>query len=272
VGEKLRAYYPGWEYQLVPIRTRGDELLSARIEEIGGKGVFVREIEEALLRGEVDIAVHSLKDLPTELPPGLTIAAVTEREDPRDAFLSRSGKKFLALPSGARIGTSSLRREVQIKNLRPDIEVVPLRGNVPTRIRRMREGVVDGIVVAVAGLKRLQLTGEIVECFPLEVMLPAVGQGVLAIETRQDEAQWVRCLNHEATERAILAERAFLRAVSGSCRMPVAAWGEVEGEVITLWGMVFTGGELRKAMVTGQVVQAEMVGMELAERLGYGAR
>ncbi|MGQ9474172.1 MAG: hydroxymethylbilane synthase, partial [Candidatus Caldatribacteriaceae bacterium] len=177
IGEKLRELYPDWNYQIIPIQTRGDVISSRGIGEIEERGIFVKEVEEALLRRDVDLAVHSLKDLPTETPPGLVIAAVLERDDPREAFLSRSGQTLAGLPPGSRVGTSSLRRMIQLKEIRPDIEVVPLRGNVPTRIQKMNEGEVEALVVALAGLKRLGMENLAIECFSPEIFVPAAGQG-----------------------------------------------------------------------------------------------
>lgn len=272
IGEKLRELYPDWNYRIIPIKTRGDLILPKKIGETEGKGIFVKEIEEALLRGDVDLAVHSLKDLPTESPPGAMIAAVLERDDPREAFLSRSGQTLAELPPGSRIGTSSLRRMIQLKEMHPDIEVMPLRGNVPTRIQKMNEGEVEALVVALAGLKRLSMENLAIECFSPEIFVPAAGQGALAVETRQDEwFKWVQPLNHTETEQEIIAERAFLKAIGGGCRMPVGAWGKVEGDTLTLWGLVGLDNRICRGTIRGKKWEGEDLGEKLARRLIHDA-
>ena len=216
----------GHEVELHKITTTGDLVLDRRLESIGGKGAFLKEIEEALLAGQVDLAVHSLKDVPTALPAGLSLCACLERADPRDALLSNSGKRLEALPPGARVGTTSLRRSSQVKALRPDLHVDDLRGNVDTRIRRLRERHYDAILLAMAGLVRLGRTGEVTQVLDPGVFVPAPGQGAIALECRQ-ESDEVRAaaaaLNHEATARAVTAERALLAALEGGCNVPLGA-------------------------------------------------
>lgn len=217
VKEKLEAL--GCKVELVPITTTGDKILDAPLAKIGGKGLFVKEIENALLAGEIDLAVHSLKDVPITIPEGLTLSAITEREEPYDVLISRNGKKLEELPSGAVVGTSSLRRQVQIKRRRRDLKVEILRGNVDTRLRKLKEGLYDAIVLAYAGVKRMGLSGEISQI--LEDFIPAVGQGSLAIETRAEDERvinFVKVLNHEESWLRAVCERAFLRELQGGCK------------------------------------------------------
>ena len=212
------------------IKTSGDRIQDRPLAEAGGKGLFTKEIEEALLAGEVDIAVHSMKDMPTVLPPGLTLAAFLPREDVRDALISSKASALAELPGGAVVATSSLRRQAQVRHLRPDIRVVPLRGNVETRLRKLAEGVADATLLALAGLKRLGLADRAAGPVPVEEMLPAVAQGAIGVEIRADDermAEALAPLNHEPTALAVTAERAFLARLEGSCRTPIAALGEL---------------------------------------------
>jgi hydroxymethylbilane synthase len=216
----------GHEVELHKITTTGDQVLDRRLESIGGKGAFLKEIEEAMLAGQVDLAVHSLKDVPTALPAGLSLCAILERADPRDALLTNSGKRLEALPAGTRVGTTSLRRSSQVKSMRPDLHVDDLRGNVDTRIRRLRERHYDAVVLAMAGLMRLGRTGEVTQVLDPEVFVPAPGQGAIALECRQDDAatrEAAAALDHEPTARAVTAERVFLAALEGGCNVPLGA-------------------------------------------------
>ena len=216
----------GHEVELHRITTTGDQVLDRRLESIGGKGAFLKEIEEAMLAGHVDLAVHSLKDVPTALPPGLGLCAYLERADPRDALISNSGKRLESLPAGARVGTTSLRRSSQVKAQRPDLHVDDLRGNVDTRIRRLRERHYDAVILAMAGLVRLGRTGEVTQVLDPEVFVPAPGQGAIALECRQDDTATqvaAAALDHEATRRAVAAERALLAALEGGCNVPLGA-------------------------------------------------
>ena len=216
----------GHEVELHKITTTGDQVLDRRLESIGGKGAFLKEIEEAMLAGQVDLAVHSLKDVPTALPAGLSLCAYLERADPRDALLSNSGKRLESLPAGARVGTTSLRRSSQVKAMRPDLHVDDLRGNVDTRIRRLRERHYDAIILAMAGLVRLGRTGEVTQVLDPEVFVPAPGQGAIALECRQDDADTraaAAALDHAPTARAVSAERALLAALEGGCNVPLGA-------------------------------------------------
>jgi len=227
--------------EVVPIKTRGDRMQDIALVEIGGKGVFVKEIEEALLRGDIDIAVHSMKDVPVDLPDGLMIGAIPEREDPRDVLISREGRKMDGLSRGARLGTGSLRRGMQIKSLMPDIEIVPVRGNIDTRIKKIVTENLDGIIMAAAGMKRMGRREEISQYIPLEVMMPSVGQGVLGIELRKNDrkaAALISPLNHPDTVVEISAERAFLRRLGGGCQVPIAGIARKHGDNLVVKGLV----------------------------------
>ena len=217
-------------FEICAIKTTGDRIQDRPLADAGGKGLFTKEIEEALLAGEVDLAVHSMKDMPTELPPGLTLAAFLPREDVRDALISAKAASLADLPVGAVVATSSLRRQAQVRHLRPDLQVVPMRGNVETRLRKLAEGAADATLLALAGLNRLGLANRAAGPVPVEAMLPAVAQGAIGVEIRDDDiqmAQLLAPLNHEPTALAVTAERAFLAKLEGSCRMPIAALGEL---------------------------------------------
>lgn len=231
----------GHEVELEIIRTTGDKILDVALAKVGTKGMFTKEIEEALLEKRVDLAVHSLKDLPTELAPEFEVAAITVRENPQDAFLSRHFESINDLPQKARVGTSSLRRQAQLKAIRPDLEIHPLRGNVDTRIRKMEEGQYDAIILASAGLNRLGLTRWIREVIPAEIMCPAAGQGALGIEIRKGDTETRKhldFLNHVPTRLAVLAERALLNELGGGCQVPIGAHAKVSGKDIKLIGLV----------------------------------
>ena len=228
-------------FEIRAISTTGDRIQDRTLADAGGKGLFTKEIEEALLAGEVDIAVHSMKDMPTLLPAGLTIACFLPREDVRDAFISPRAATLAALPAGAIVATSSLRRQAQVLNLRPDLTVVAMRGNVETRLRKLAEGAADATLLAMAGLRRLGLEDRVTAPVPVDEMLPAVAQGAIGVETRVGDlamAELLAPINHEPTALAVTAERAFLAKLEGSCRMPIAALGELAGERFTFRGMV----------------------------------
>ena len=256
------------------IKTTGDKITDVPLAKVGSKGLFTKEIEEALLDGRADLAVHSLKDLPTELPAGLVLAAVPEREDPRDAVI---GKRLMELPDGARVGTSSLRRSAQLRKLRPDLVIESVRGNLDTRLRKLDEGRYDAILLAAAGLKRLGWAGRIAEILPPETMCPAVGQGALAIETRASGAGFDACsaLDHAATHAAVTAERGVLASLGGGCQVPIGAHARVHGETMRLLGVVASpdGSEIIRAESAGTVDGAEALGRAMGETLlGMGAR
>jgi hydroxymethylbilane synthase len=251
------------------IKTTGDKITDAPLAQVGSKGLFTKEIEQALLEGRVDLAVHSLKDLPTELPRGLTIAAIPEREDPRDAVV---GARLEDLPGGARIGTSSLRRAAQLRALRPDLAIEPLRGNLDTRLRKLAEERYDAIVAACAGLKRLGWEHRIAEVLEPAVMCPAVGQGALAVETREDGGrahEVCRRLDDPAARAAVTAERAVLRALGGGCQVPLGACGRVADGVLHLEAVVVApdGSTRIRLEDGGPAAEAERIGMRLGRRL-----
>jgi hydroxymethylbilane synthase len=268
VKERLEAL--GCKVELVPITTTGDKILDAPLAKIGGKGLFVKEIENALLAGEIDLAVHSLKDVPITIPEGLTLSAITEREEPYDVLISRNGNKLEELPSGAVVGTSSLRRQVQIRRRRRDLKVEILRGNVDTRLRKLKEGLYDAIVLAYAGVKRMGLSGEISQV--LKDFIPAVGQGSLAIETRAEDERvinFVKVLNHEESWLRAVCERAFLRELQGGCQVPIGAYAWIEGDRIKIKGFIsdLEGERFLEDYEEGSLQEAEEVGKRLAQRL-----
>ena len=230
-------------FEVRVIKTSGDRIQDRPLSEAGGKGLFTKEIEEALLAGDIDIAVHSMKDMPTVLPDGLTIACLLPREDVRDAFISGTAASLAELPRGAVVGTSSLRRQAQVKRARPDLVVVPMRGNVETRLRKLADGAADATLLACAGLKRLGLEHRITAPVPVDAMLPAIAQGAIGIETRSDDAaaaELIAPINHQATALCITAERAFLARLDGSCRTPIAGLAVLDGDRLAFRGMILT--------------------------------
>jgi len=272
VKEKLVRKNSDLDIEIVRIRTTGDKILDVPLAKVGGKGLFVKEIETALLDNSVDLAVHSMKDVPTLLPEGLEIAAVTERKDPRDVIISREGKTLAQLPEGARIGTSSLRRQAQLSGYRPDLVMEPLRGNINTRLQKLRDGQYDAIVLAYAGVKRLGWEGEVTQILDTDIMLPAIGQGALGIESREDDPgtlELILFLNHPETSICVRAERAFLRRLEGGCQVPIAAYATVDNSTVTLTGLVAgLDGEKRIRMeLRSDEASAEEAGLELAEQV-----
>lgn len=295
VKESLRKSYPDLTIEIMKIKTTGDKILDVPLSQVGGKGLFVKEIEEALLRGDADIAVHSMKDVPTDFPDGLHLSAVCEREDPRDALIVTekltgvselsTGKDetghssvLFSLPQNARIGTSSLRRSCQLRSLRPDLRIEQLRGNLDTRLRKLDEGQFDAVILAAAGVKRLGLQGRITEILPPDVSLPAIGQGAIGIECREND-EWVNNLiaelNHLETWICVTAERAFLRKLEGGCQVPIASHAEIIDGRIAMRGLVgsISGDRIIKAFIEGAPDQAETLGIALAEEvLSKGAK
>ena len=272
VQRQLYALAPHVTVTLQKIQTSGDKILDVPLAQIGGKGLFVKEIEEALLSGEIDLAVHSMKDVPTELPEGLAILCVPPREDPRDALISRDGRSFMDLPRGARIGTSSLRRQSQLLHARPDLTIAMLRGNLDTRIKKLRGGQFDAIVLAAAGLRRLDWAHEITEYLSPQISLPAIGQGALGIEGRKDDLfmrSLLSGLDHAESKTAVLAERALLHRLQGGCQVPIAAYATVAGEIVRLEGLVSSvdGKELFRDVTEGTTEDPESIGIQLAEQL-----
>jgi hydroxymethylbilane synthase len=269
----------GYTVELLGMTTQGDQILDRSLSKVGGKGLFVKELEVALAEGRADIAVHSLKDVPMDMPEGFELACVMEREDPRDAWVSSQYPTLMDLPQGAVVGTSSLRRTVLLRALRPDLKIEPLRGNLDTRLRKLDEGQYAGIILAAAGLKRLKMTDRIRHIFETDQMLPAAGQGALGIEIcagRNDLVEALSPLVHTTSWLAVAAERAVSRAMGGSCSMPLAAHATLAGQVLTLraaWGDPEGEATLVTAQTTGQVehlAQAEALGLQIAEELRKG--
>jgi len=266
----------GIEAELVRIRTSGDHFQTASVAQIGAemgtKGVFIKEIEDALLAGQVDLAVHSMKDVPTETPAGLAFPALTKREDPRDCLISAKGLTLESLPPGARIGTSSLRRQAQLRRHRADLQVLDLRGNVDTRLRKVAAGEFDAIVLALAGVTRLGALDKVSEIIPADIMLPAVGQGALGIETREndeDTARLVAALNDPETRACVTAERALLHELEGGCQVPLGAWGRLENGVLQLDACLLSpdGKECLRGESIGEIDDAEEIGKRLGKIL-----
>ena len=278
VCNRISAEYPDLEVELVTVRTKGDRVQDRPLSTIGGKGLFVKEIEEALQRKDIDIAVHSLKDVPAELPGDLYIGAIPEREDPCDVIISKDNASLEELPKESRIGTSSLRRAAQLLHHRPDLEIVPLRGNLDTRIRKLHALDMHAIIVAAAGLKRMGLAGQITQVLPADVMLPAIGQGALGLELRLDDQRtgtMMTFLDHYPTRVAVEAERAFLKELKGGCQLPVAGFGQLTDGTLSLDGMVadVTGTKVVRDGVSGLPEEANALGTALAQRvLEAGAR
>jgi hydroxymethylbilane synthase len=269
----LRRRHPGMAIETRIIRTAGDREQQASLQAIGGQGVFVKEIEEALRRGEIDLAVHSLKDLPGGIAPDLVLAAVPKRADARDAVIARAGQRLADLPAGATIGTGAARRSAQVRALRPDCAVADLRGNVDTRLRKLHDpaGPYDAIVLALAGLRRLRRSGVVTEILPFDVMLPAPGQGALGLEVRADDA-WARellaPLDDPATSAAVTAERAFLAGLGGGCQAPIAALGRLRAGTLHLTGLLATpDGALHRHSLTGPPSNAACLGKQLADEI-----
>jgi hydroxymethylbilane synthase len=272
VQTQINQNHPDYTTQLVIIKTTGDKITDVPLAKVGGKGLFVKEIEEALLDGRIDIAVHSMKDMPSEIPPGLCIGAVPQRENPLDALVSDRFASIDALPQGARLGTGSLRRAAQLLHYRPDLNIAPLRGNLDTRLKKLADTDLDAIVLASAGLKRLGMADRITTYIDPEIMLPAVGQGALCIEGRTDDKAIdaiVSGLDHTASHIAVLAERAFSQRLEGGCQVPIAAHATLDDHRLHVSGMVaeLDGGLVLKETVEGSSDQAAALGLKLAENL-----
>ncbi len=271
VVSKIREIAPHLDIAISKIVTKGDRNRHVQLDRMAGIGVFVKELEEALLSGRIDLAVHSLKDMPTQISQGLCLAVVTERLDPRDVLISR-GEKLAELASGSRIGTGSLRRAVQLSAYRPDLEAHGIRGNVDTRLRKVTEGEFAGVILAAAAMQRLSWEEKITEYLPLEHFLPSVGQGALAVETRLDDqevAELIAPLNHSQAWQSITAERAFLEALGGGCRAPIAALGTVKNGTLKLEGMVadVRTRKIIQASVEDSALSSEELGALLAQKL-----
>jgi len=279
IAERLRTLYPQMRVSILGMTTQGDQILDSPLSKIGGKGLFVKELETAMAEARAHIAVHSVKDVPMNLPDGFQLAAIGEREDPRDAFISNTYANLDALPAGARVGTSSLRRECQLRARYPQLLIEPLRGNVQTRLRKLDEGQYDAIILAAAGLKRLGLGARIRAEITPEQSLPAVGQGALGIEClagRADLVALLAPLNHNDTADCVRAERAMSRALGGSCQVPLGAYARIAGDTLSLRGFVaeIDGSRIISGSVCGARQDAEILGSQLADLLlarGAGA-
>ena len=272
VAALLRAAHTGLAVEIVPMVTEGDRILDRALAEVGGKGLFIKELEVAMFEGRADLAVHSMKDVPAEMPAGMVLATVLERADPHDAFVSNAYRGLDELPEGARIGTSSLRRQCQLRHARPDLIVLQLRGNVDTRLRKLDEGQYDAIILAAAGLKRLGLDARIASLVPTDQSLPAVGQGVIGIECRESDVRTRRLvgtLQHEPTHVCLSAERAFAARLEGSCQSPVAGFAELREGRVHLRGLVGEpdGTRIFADEISGPVSEAALLGHRLAQKL-----
>ena len=271
-AERIMREMPQANIEICVIKTSGDIMQDVSLLQIGGKGVFVKEIEDALLAGSIDLAVHSMKDVPTEIPSGLTFAAVLPREDVRDVLVSRGNRKIEQMRKGAKIGTGSLRRASQLLAMLPDLEIVSLRGNLDTRLKKIETENLDGVIVAAAGVKRMGLTGKITQYLPVEIMLPAVGQGALGLEIRDNDSRLKEILarlNHAPAYTEVAAERSFLRHLGGGCRLPIAALGKQEGDKLSLEGLVAAprGSGIIRDKVQGTAAGVEELGKKLADMI-----
>ncbi len=272
IKARLEALHPQLVVELLPMSTRGDHILDSPLSKVGGKGLFVKELEQAILDGHADIAVHSMKDVPVAFPAGLDLCLICERDDPRDAFVSNQFASLQALPAGSRVGTSSLRRQCQLRALRPDLQIGELRGNVNSRLAKLDAGEYDAIILAAAGLKRLELQSRIRQLLPAETSLPANGQGALGIECRPDDAELLALLAplaHPATALCVRAERAMNRALQGGCQVPIGAYAELHGDDVWLRGLVGSpdGQQILRAERQGPAATAEQLGQSVAEQL-----
>ncbi|MFM5230433.1 hydroxymethylbilane synthase [Aeromonas media] len=272
VKDRLEALYPDLRVELVPMSTQGDKILDTPLAKVGGKGLFVKELETAMLEGRADIAVHSMKDVPVEFPEGLGLHTICEREDPRDAFVSNRFKRIDELPQGAVVGTSSLRRQCQLRAARPDLVIRDLRGNVNTRLAKLDAGEYDAIILAAAGLKRLEMAHRITAFIEPEQSLPANGQGAVGIECRLDDVELhalLAPLEHTETRIRVLAERAMNRALQGGCQVPIGAYALVQGDEIWLRGLVGSpdGTQVIRDEIRGPLTDGEALGHTLAQRL-----
>jgi hydroxymethylbilane synthase len=270
VADRLKAHQPDLQVELKKIVTQGDKILDVALANVGGKGLFVKEIEEALFRGEADLAVHSMKDVPAELPDGLIIAGVSEREDVRDALVSKSGAGLSELPGDAKIGTSSLRRGAQLLALRPGFQIFSIRGNVQTRLKKMEEQGLDAVILASAGLSRLGLANLITEKIPVHILLPAVGQGALGLECRADDKETrrlVMAISDASAAAAVEAERAFLARLEGGCQVPIAGYAVLEGADVAFSGLVASldGKQVIRGQGRAKKQQAANLGRQVAQ-------
>ncbi|MGI8494127.1 MAG: hydroxymethylbilane synthase [Pyrinomonadaceae bacterium] len=272
IADLLKGKFPSLETEIKIIETTGDANLETALSKIGDKGLFTKEIEDRLLSGEIDLAIHSLKDLPTHLPAKLKIGAVSQREVPNDAFISNNYSSIDELPQGAKVATGSLRRKSQLLSYRPDLQIFEIRGNVPTRIRKFEESDLDAMVLAFAGLRRLELDSYVKQIIPPEIMLPAIGQGAVAVEIREEDFETGKLLtavNHTETEKCILAERSFLRRLEGGCQVPIGGFAAMKDGEVFLRGYVgnLNGSSALRDSITGKSSDPELLGLELAQRM-----
>jgi hydroxymethylbilane synthase len=272
VKDAIGSYHPDLAVELAIIKTKGDKILDVPLAKVGGKGLFVKEIEEALLDGRIDLAVHSMKDMPADIPDGLCVGAIPRREEPRDVLITRNRLPLERLKLGARVGTSSLRRSAQLLHVRRDITIVPLRGNLDTRLKKLESESLDAIVLAAAGVRRLGMADRITQTLDESVMLPAVGQGALCIEVRENDSRIASVaadLDDLPTRRVVMGERAFLKRLQGGCQVPIAGHGHIDEKGYTLTGLVcdVDGSHQIKQSRTGPETRSEQIGLELAEAL-----
>ncbi len=277
IKSQLESLHDDLTVDLVKIKTSGDKIQDVPLAKVGGKGLFTKEIEESMLRYETDIAVHSMKDVPIQFPPSLTLSVVTEREDPRDALISRKNLKLDDLPKGAKVGTGSFRRTTQLLHYRPDLEVIPMRGNVQTRLNKLESEGLDAIILAAAGLIRLDMADHITEYIEPEIMLPGGGQGAVGIESRKEDLRTMNLifpLDHEESHRALEAERSFLTRLEGGCQVPIGVYATIDGDSLHLRGLVgsLDGKQILKTERKGSVEDPRAIGFQLAgEILEMGA-
>lgn len=272
IKSALKSKHRSLSFELVIIKTKGDKILDVPLAKVGGKGLFVKEIEDALLHRKIDLAVHSMKDMPGDIPKGLCVGAIPKRESPLDVLISKNGLRLSELKPHARIGTSSLRRSAQLLRVRPDLVISPLRGNIDTRLKKVETENLDAIILAAAGVKRLGFENRITEYLDEKIMLPAAGQGALCVETRQNDADIgpiVAALDHQQTKTIVMGERAFLNRLEGGCQVPIAAHGKIKENTFTLCGLVATldGTTVIKDTLSGPVDSSEIIGVELGDRL-----
>ena len=272
VVEQLMAVTDQYEFEIVSLKTKGDKILDVSLAKIGDKGLFTKELEVGLLQGEIDFAVHSMKDMPTMLPEGLQISSLLKRHNPADVLISEKYDSFAALPQGAKVGTSSLRRKAQLLHARPDLDIHDVRGNLQTRMRKMREENFDGIILAAAGVERLDWHDQITEELSYDICLPAVSQGVIGVETRTDDPEiiaLVQLVNDVQTASCVAAERALLKSLEGGCQIPIGAYAQLEGDTVVLQGLVgsLDGKTIIRDEISGPVAQSEQLGRQLAQRL-----
>lgn len=272
VVDQLMAVTDQYEFEIVSLKTKGDKILDVSLAKIGDKGLFTKELEVGLLEGEIDFAVHSMKDMPTVLPEGLQISSLLKRHNPADVLISEKYDSFAALPQGAKVGTSSLRRKAQLLHARPDLDIHDLRGNLQTRMRKMQEENFDGIILAAAGVERLEWHEQITEELSYDICLPAVSQGVIGVETRVDDPEiiaLVQLVNDAQTASCVAAERALLKSLEGGCQIPIGAYAQLEGDTVVLQGLVgsLDGKTIIRDEISGPVAQSEQLGQQLAQRL-----